>query len=667
MARQQTNFNPATKEFEAYLDFSGGQNSAVSNERLADNEFVLMQNVDNTGRGSAKTRYGRTVYGGPAIVPAYRGQLGQGVFNFYRTSITEPDLIVATGGYLFIEFRHEGTATGVNRLLITDGANTDFRFQQTLPIEAAQYRDKLYVATGTKLVEVSYANGSYTAKTVAPYQPTVQEAIYIGTNALAPDPDAYIQDGTGTLDVTGIKPASRNGSVNQDINMTAYINRPSGDTGTIDYKWEYKKTSDASFPTAAYKDWTAGAKTQVFKFDQPTKYDIKVTIRKTGTTTPTKEYLLTNFQVNATENPPSMPVSGIQKCRKIILHWDRLLMSGDDTNPFQMYISHLQNPTYFPVSNTISFDFGKQEPITAVVRFQDMLVVFTRSMVQTLVGKSVEDYTRNLIHDGLGCVAGRSAVVVGNNVLFLSHDGVYALRPNPYRLETMNVARVDQPIQREIDPTQTNACAVVHDSQYWLCFPDKKTIYRYYFEQKVWTKDTSDKLNINQFLLSADEVLNLTTDSYIYKHDRTVYTDAGIPYDMIIESKFYDLSASFNNKKLKRLYILAKHEKAYDVNMFVTVKADSALALTPDSGTILEDNVNGWSWQVKTAPNFEFLRGTTFGTWIVGDSPFGDVELSVQRASVRGKCRRVKFTVRTSSSEPCEMYGFAFQFKLKKI
>lgn len=666
MARQQTNFNPAVKEFEAYLDFSGGQNSAVSNERLNDNEFPLMLNVDNTGRGSAKTRYGRVDRGGPKRLLGSTVSKGQGLFNFYRANVAEPVLIGAAHGQLYLMRRPVALGT-IEKINIVDGTDTDFRFQTQLPIEAAQYRDTLYIATGTKLVQLTYESNLYKAKTVEPYQPTVQEAIYIGTNGLAPDPDAYIQDGTGTLDVTGIKPASRNGSVNQDINMTAYINRPAGDSGTIDYKWEYKRSSETTFPTTPFKDFTANAKTQAIKFDQPTKYDIKVTVRKTGTTTPTKEYLLTNFQVNATENPPNMSMVGIQKCRKIILHWDRLLMSGDDTNPFQMYISHLQNPRYFPVSNTINFDFGKQEPITAVVRFQDMLVVFTRSTIQTLLGKSVDDYQRYLIHDGLGCVAGRTATVVGNNVLFLSHDGVYALKPNPYRLETMNVGRIDQPIQREIDPAQTDACAVVHDSQYWLCFPSKKEIYRYYFERKVWTKDTSENLDIAQFLLSADDVFNLTSEGRVYQHDRTVFMDAGIPYDMVIESKFYDLSASFNNKKLKRLYILARHEKEYDVNMFVTVKADSALAITPDSGTINRDDENGWSWQVVTAPNFEFLRGTTFGTWIVGDSPFGDIELSVQRASVRGKCRRVKFSVRTSSTEPCEMYGFAFQFKLKKI
>lgn len=665
MVRQQTNFNPATKEFEAYLDFSGGQNSAVSNERLNDNEFPIMLNVDNTGRGSAKTRYGRVDTVGPGNTAPWNGYTAQGIFNFYRSDTAEPDIIIASGGYLFVKLR--ASFSTVTRLLITDEGSPDFRFQETLPIEAAQYRSTLFVATGTKLVEVSYANGSYTAKTVTPYAPTVQEAIYIGTNGLAPDPDAYIQDGVGELAVVGIKPANRNGAVNQDINMTAYINRPSGDTGTIEYKWELKRSSESSFPTTPYKDFGAGAKVQVFRFEQPTTYDIKVSIRKSGTTTPVKDYLLTNYQVNATANPPSMPVIGIQKCRKILLHWDRLLMCEDNVNPYQMYISHLQNPRYFPVSNTINFDFGKQEPVTAVVRFQDMLVVFTRSTIQTLVGKSVDDYVRNLIHDGLGCVAGRTAVVVGNNVVFLSHDGVYALKPNPYRLETMNVARIDMPIQREIDPTQTDACAVVYDSQYWLCFPRKKSLYRYYFERKVWTKDASANLDLTQFLLSADDVFNLTTNAKVYRQDRSVFTDAGAVYDMIIESKFYDLSASFNNKKLKRLYLLAKHELGYDVDMFVTVKADSALALTPDSGTIIEDHVNGWYWQTTTEPNFEFLRGTNFGTWIMGESPFGDIALSVQRASIRGKCRRVKITVKVSSSEPCELYGFAFQFKLKKI
>ena len=95
MARQQTNFNPATKEFEAYLDFSGGHNSEVSNERLADHEFPLMVNVDNSGRGSAKTRSGRVDMPHPA---ALGGTNAQGMFNFYRAGTADPDIIIAASG-----------------------------------------------------------------------------------------------------------------------------------------------------------------------------------------------------------------------------------------------------------------------------------------------------------------------------------------------------------------------------------------------------------------------------------------------------------------------------------------------------------------------------------------------------------------------------------------
>ena len=166
--------------------------------------------------------------------------------------------------------------------------------------------------------------------------------------------------------------------------------------------------------------------------------------------------------------------------------------------------------------------------------------------------------------------------------------------------------------------------------------------------------------------MSGDDVLNLTTDGKIYQHNKNVFTDAGATYNMEIESKFFDLSASFNNKSLKRIYVLAKHYQTHSVDLFVTVKADSSIVLSPDSGKVV-DGPNGWYWQTTTEPNFEFLRGTAFGLWVLGESAFGDLELSVQKASIRGKCRRVKVYIKASSDKPCEIYGFAMQFKLKKI
>lgn len=660
MARQNIKHNPAEKLFEAFMDFSGGLNTEITNEKLAENEFPVMLNVDLSGRSSARLRYGRKLV-------AQQAGNAQGLFFYYRDGEDYPDTVLASGGKLYVK-PHD--ATSFSQVTINDLNNNPFQFQTTRTVEAIQYRKTMFIATGTKLVELEYDDG-WKAKVVEPYTPTVMEAIYIGTNGLADDPDSYIQDGvsvTSNVEAIGIKPQYRTAAVNVPITMTAYINRPSGYSGTVDYKWEYKKSSENSWTVST--DFKENEKSHEMTFDTATNYDIRVTVRKHDDDADPELpqiYVMTSYEVKAVEDRTSVhPVTGIHTCNRIVLHWDRVLLYGDTQNPFQMYISDLQNARYFPVSNTINFDTGKQEAITAAVRFQNMLVIFTKTTIQTLLGKSTEDYERYQIHDGIGCIAGWTAKVVGNNILFLSHEGVHALRPNPFRLDTMNVNRVDEQVKTEM-PIDVNACAVVTDSQYWLCFPDRKTIYRLYYETGVWVKDYSDKLDIIQFLLYGEDVYNLTANGAVYQHDRDTFTDAELPYEMIVESKLHDLSASFNNKKLRRLYVLARHYPTHSTELYVTVQADSSIVLTPESGEVVLHEDGTVEWVEETKPNFHYYTGTILGAWIMGTSAFGELTLSVQKANIRGKCRRVKVQFRGGNGQPIEIFGFGLEFKMKKI
>src|SRR5206468_9295353 len=119
-------------------------------------------------------------------------------------------------------------------------------FQTTLPIEGVQYKGKLYIATGTQLVQYD----GTTASTVTPYVPTVLEAIYIGTNALMSDPTAYVADGVqgSGISVAGIKPSARAGTATQAMTFTGYYNKAASITA-VDYLWEYKKSTDAAWTT----------------------------------------------------------------------------------------------------------------------------------------------------------------------------------------------------------------------------------------------------------------------------------------------------------------------------------------------------------------------------------------------------------------------------------
>lgn len=661
--RQNIQPDSSEKIFEAFMDFSGGYNSEITNENLKNNEYPVLMNTDLSGRGSARLRSGR------ASLATQVGK-AQGTFFYYRAGQPYPDTIMAIAGRLYVK---PNGSNAVTQIAMLDGA-TAFTFQTTLPVDAVQYKGTMYIATGTKLVELFYDSptNAWKASVVVPYIPTSMEAIYIGTNALAANPDSYIQDGVGTTpqpEAIGIKPSLRVATANIPFNMTAFINTAVGHSGTYDYKWEIKKSIDIGFPSAVEKDWTANEKTHQFKFTSPGNYDFKVTVRKTGDATaptPAQTYVLSGYQVKPTTDVSSTsPVDAIQRCRGILLHWDRILLYGDDKYPYQMYISDLQNPRYFPVSNTINFDIGKREAITTAVRFQDMLVIFTKTTIQTLVGKSVEDYRRYQIHDGIGCIAGRSARVVGNNVYFLSHEGIHALKPNPYRLETMNVARIDAQIKSEV-PTDEDACAAVNNAMYWLCFPQKKVVYRHYYEAGIWAKDSSANLDIVQFLVYGEDVYNLTANGNLYKHDESLFTDAGALYDMVVETKSLDLSSSFNYKKLKRLYTLGRHYDDHNVDFYVNVYADSAIALTPETGKAVIDAQGFVTWQTVTAPNLHFYTGTTFGIWIMGRSPLGPVATSVQKASIRGKCRRVKLRYQAGQGQPCELFGFGLEFKMKK-
>jgi hypothetical protein len=582
-------------------------------------------------------------------------------------------LIIAVKGKLYVM---EAGSTETKSIDMKDGTNT-FTFQTELPIEGVMMGEKMYIATGTKLLELSYADGDdadtepdqWKCTTVVPYTPNTMEAIYIGTNTLAPDPSNYISDKTGNVNdplvVNGIKAIKPTGTMDVSNQFVAYTTKPSG--MTLQFKWEVKSPQDTTWIVA--KDWTddPAGKTLDYKFLYAETWTVKVTARDKVTPATTSSYQIVSYKVNSIEDKEANKVvdaKGIQTCRKIMNHWDRLVLAGDSVNPSQVYVSDLSAPAYFPTPNVLVFDGGKKEPVTSLVRYRDYLVIFTKTTIHTLGGRSPQDYQVGMIHDGIGCIAPRSAKVVGNHIFFLSAEGIHYLRPNALVLESLNVFRVDQQIKGQVTKDE-NAVAMVYDAQYWLCIPSKFEIYRFYYDSGIWAKDSSTKLNFVAFSNYGSDIYELTAMGALYKQDPTYYMDDDEIYTMQVDSKFLDLSASFNYKKLKKIYVMARH---FTDNVYIAVKvfADSAIALNPDQGeAIVQDG--SVVWKSETKPNMDFYAGTALGSWVLGKVPLGVTETSVQKASVRGKCRRVKVSFKHMENTPCEIYGFGLEFKAKKV
>lgn len=661
MARRDINVNPAVKLFEAYSDFSGGMNTEISNERLADSEMLYLENVDLSSRGSLKKRAGFR-----RITTNDLNGVGQGMFFYFKDGGNNPpQFVIASGGKLYIQ-EYAGDTAKLASIKNTDG--TDFgAFQTARPIDATQYKDTLYLATGTKLLtykgEVD-ETGNPIVRVLEPYKPTPLEAIYIGTNALADNPDAYIQDRVaGQLAVLGIKPSKRSGVANEVTTFIAYIEKP--ETMTVEYKWEYKLQSASTFTLG--KDFNV-SNTWEFKPTTVGTYTIKVTVRDKAATTTTSEYEIPNYEILevADKRDEIIDHTDIHTCTMIKLHWDRLLLARGDKYPEYLYMSDLNNPAYIPMTNALRFESGRNEAITALQRYRDMLVVFTRTTIQALFGKSPRDYERRLIHDGIGCVAPRSCRIVGNGITFLSEEGVQELRSVGQTQEYLNVKKLDGSVTSLIQPIE-NAIGAYYNNQYRLNFPDQNIIYRLYPQDEVWTHDKSSRLHFSSMKsYSGDFFYQDNQTGVLYQLDRSLTSDDGEVYKMVARTKWYDLGAEYNYKKLKKLYILAKHYTK-TVNLYVTVYADAREALSVDKSYATVTEQGDTEWVSLQEPNFQFRAGTILGEWVLGVDPLGYTDMSVQMTNLQsGKCRRVQLTFEHRDDSPVEIFSFGILFKAKK-
>jgi hypothetical protein len=233
-----------------------------------------------------------------------------------------------------------------------------------------------------------------------------------------------------------------------------------------------------------------------------------------------------------------------------------------------------------------------------------------------------------------------------------------------------DITRVDYPVRSEIISTlDVDSSSAFYDNQYILCVPSQKRIYRYYFDYKAWVRDVSDVLNFSHMLHYGDLLYNLTSDSKLYQVDRSVYTDGDFVYTMTLQSKMYNFDEVFVQKKLKRMYLLAQNYTDHNVDLQVTVNADASIILTPEQGQATIDENHNVQWITTTSPNFQYYAGTSLGAWILGDSPIGSPQISVQDASITGgtKVNRVRIIIQHTEPTMCEIFGYAFQFRLKRL
>ena len=213
-----------------------------------------------------------------------------------------------------------------------------------------------------------------------------------------------------------------------------------------------------------------------------------------------------------------------------IYHQRRLIMpfkfvsTGTDTFETRNILDEviasdiLDTDTYDQVYAQYRFNAGTSDFVVALHSFaEDRLLVFNRNSIHIVTNTTdLKGASTQILTDEVGCVARKSIEQIGNQVIFLSDNGVYGTQfLDEYNLRGTEIPLsepINESIQRINKNAQENAVAVYFDNRYYIAVPldsstNNNAILIYNFLNKQWESiDTVNDANyhVSNLLVLGD-------------------------------------------------------------------------------------------------------------------------------------------------------------------
>jgi len=171
----------------------------------------------------------------------------------------------------------------------------------------------------------------------------------------------------------------------------------------------------------------------------------------------------------------------------------------------------LDTDTYDQVYAQYRFNAGTSDFVVGLHSFaEDRLLVFNRNSIHIVANTTnLQSASTQVLTDEVGCVARQSIEQVGNQVIFLSDNGVYGTQ----FLDEYNLRGTETPLSEPINDTigrinknaQENAVAVYFDNRYYIAVPldsssNNNAILIYNFLNKQW--ESIDTVNESNYHVS---------------------------------------------------------------------------------------------------------------------------------------------------------------------
>lgn len=555
-----------------------------------------------------------------------------------------------------------------------NGVHSIDQFQTSQIIEGIQFGNELIIATGTKTISVRYVrdfdSGLFhvlVAQELDEYAtiPTTQDFTYKGANHRLQNPLDDVSDSTGgaTFAISAIRTSPLKGVLGQDAQIKAYLLLEAGKTiADYEFKWERQRPSEDTY--TEIQAYTSGDTARIIDFvpDEVGNWKFKVYVQEVGNVDPAliKVSALSYTISETNENDSDVPNRDeLNRCTRVLMYQNRLVCYGNNTS--KIYVSIIKQPQYVPTSGIIDFKNTRNENLTAVIPFKDILIAFTENTIQGLKGRFSDIVTassgivqRIVFDTSIGAIAPYSCVVAQDVLIFLSRYGIQALDSIDVVDERINLTKLDDSIDN-IVPRDKDASAVIYDNKYYIFFPNTrdsitgeykalKYNYQYVYDRDdsrkpmyVWTQDNSINIGAkNAYLLNGQMQIITNKDKILTKLDPNVSTnfggtleqgelweDDGYVYKYLVRTKKFSFNLSGIKKKLKNIFIGFINLKKVKINAYLNVYGDNGLVLDTDNSRA-ELNEQGIVEYIKEEiPNVQSNTSFFLGSAKLGESTLG--------------------------------------------
>jgi hypothetical protein len=345
-----------------------------------------------------------------------------------------------------------------------------------------------------------------------------------------------------------------------------------------------------------------------------------------------------------------------------------------------IWFSDLYQFNYVPNYNFISLPLGTTDQIQRIVFFRGSYIIFTKDEIYKMVGTfGAGDFRIESVNKFVGCIAPNSVRNVGNELFFLTRDGLYKLKSSVFQDNLENVEKIDKSIADDVQISEF-VDSLLYDEQYILYYNEGEqydTLRLYYDIELGRSRNpfVRDIFTIKPELFVREEGRIFALNNgrwFVYGEGFTDFMPNGTEdsnpytYPCRIETSSLSLRYPTHQKKFKNIFIKALHGEKI-VPLFITTKVDGYEVLTPESSQATVNELGEVEYNTTVTPNLNLISSAFLGELELGLTPLGEITQQVHKISFSGKGKNIKLIIEQRLDSSFGIISIGYLFKLGKV